>query len=83
MGGGEKKRRVRKLNERKFVFDWDANEDTSKDYDPIYTNRHEALMFGRGVRAGIDVKEQKKQRSAFYDELLEKRRTVEEKDRVK
>ena len=83
MGTTEKKRRVRKLNERKFVFDWDASEDTSKDYDPLYANRHEALMFGRGVLAGIDVKEQKKQRSAFYDELLEKRRTEEEKSRAK
>lgn len=83
MGAAEKKRKIRKLNERKFVFDWNAEEDTSKDYDPLYNNRHEALMFGRGVIAGIDVKEQKKQRSAFYDDLLEKRRTEEEKSRIK
>ncbi|KAI9027888.1 P-loop containing nucleoside triphosphate hydrolase protein [Hyaloraphidium curvatum] len=83
MGNDHKKRKIRKMNERKFVFDWDANEDTSKDYDPIYANRHEALLFGRGVIAGIDVKEQKRQRSAFYDELLEKRRSEEEKSRAK
>ena len=48
------------MNERKFVFDWDREEDTSKDYNPIYANRHEALLFGRGNIAGIDVASQRK-----------------------
>lgn len=37
----KKKRRVRRLNDRKFVFDWDASEDTSVDYNPLYKERHQ------------------------------------------
>ena len=41
LGIKEKKRKIRRMNEKKFVFDWDRDEDTSKDYNPIYANRHE------------------------------------------
>lgn len=37
----KKKRRVRRLNDRKFVFDWDASEDTSVDYNSLYKERHQ------------------------------------------
>lgn len=37
----KKKRRVRRLNDRKFVFDWDAGEDTSTDYNNLYKDRHQ------------------------------------------
>jgi len=40
----KKKRRVRRLNDRKFVFDWDAGEDTSVDYNPIYKEKHQACI---------------------------------------
>ncbi|ORX87426.1 P-loop containing nucleoside triphosphate hydrolase protein [Basidiobolus meristosporus CBS 931.73] len=82
MGGERRKRKIRKMNEKKFVFDWDANEDTSKDVNPIYSDRHGAQMFGRGHIAGIDIVEQKNARSEFYQELLEKRRTDDEKHRA-
>jgi ATP-dependent RNA helicase DDX23/PRP28 len=82
MGEERKKRKIRRMNEKKFVFDWDAGEDTSQDFNPLYAKRHNTQMFGRGHLAGIDVKEQKKQRSAFYDKLLEDRRTEEEKGRA-
>jgi ATP-dependent RNA helicase DDX23/PRP28 len=71
------------MNERKFVFDWDAGEDTSYDFNPLYANKHNAQMFGRGHLAGIDTKEQKKQQSEFYDRLLKERRTTEEIDRAR
>lgn len=61
--GGEKVRKkvARPTDRMKFVFDWDAKEDTSKDLNPLYNNLHEAsLLFGRGMRAGIDRREQKK-----------------------
>lgn len=32
----KRKRRIRRMNDRKFVFDWDAGEDTSNDYNPMY-----------------------------------------------
>lgn len=41
LGIVKKKRRVRRLNDRKFVFDWDAGEDTSIDYNPIYKEKHQ------------------------------------------
>lgn len=80
LGITKKKRRVRRLNDRKFVFDWDASEDTAVDYNPIYKERHTIQFFGRGHIAGIDLKSQKKEQSKFYGELLEMRRTVAEKE---
>lgn len=82
MGGERRKRKIRKMNEKKFVFDWAADEDTSYDFNPLYANRHDAQMFGRGHFAGMDIKEQIKQRSAFYNRMLEERRTEEEKGRA-
>lgn len=79
MGIVKKKKRIRRLNDRKFVFDWDAGDDTSIDYNQIYKNRHEIQFFGRGHIAGIDVKQQKRDQSKFYGDLLEKRRTHDEK----
>uniref|UniRef100_A0A1B6CIF5 Probable ATP-dependent RNA helicase DDX23 n=2 Tax=Clastoptera arizonana TaxID=38151 RepID=A0A1B6CIF5_9HEMI len=79
----KKKRRVRRLNDRKFVFDWDASEDTSVDYNPLYKERHQVQFFGRGNVAGIDIKAQKRDQSKFYGELLEKRRTEAEKEQEK
>lgn len=35
LGGVKKRRRTRHLNDRKFVFEWDASEDTSIDYNPL------------------------------------------------
>ncbi|KAI9323701.1 P-loop containing nucleoside triphosphate hydrolase protein [Dichotomocladium elegans] len=82
-GGERKKRKIRRMNERKFVFDWDAGEDTSFDFNPLYANPHSAQMFGRGHIAGIDIKEQKKHRSEFYNRLLQDRQTEEEHERAK
>ena len=79
----KKKKKVRKLNERKFVFDWDAGEDTSTDYNPLYKERHTIQLFGRGHVAGIDVKQQKKEQSKFYGDLMEARRSLGEKEQEK
>lgn len=62
------------------MFDWDVNEDTANDYNPIYKEKHELQLLGRGHVAGIDIKAQKKDNAVFYNHLMEKRRTVEEKD---
>lgn len=71
------------MHERKFIFDWDASEDTSTDYNKLYQKRHEVQFFGRGSIAGVDVNTQKKQKSEFYQEIMEKRRTQEEKTQEK
>jgi len=65
----EKKRIVKPSEKFKFVFDWDASEDTSKDINPIYNVKHEVLpQFGRGLVAGIDPKEQLKERKKYLSE---------------
>ena len=38
-----------------FNFEWDPEEDTSKDYNLLYKKRlTESHMFGRGCKAGYD-----------------------------
>ena len=44
LGGEKKRRRMRRLNERKFVFDWDASEDTSVDHNNIYKLKHQVQV---------------------------------------
>ena len=81
LGGVKRKKRIRKLNDKKFVFDWDVKEDTSHDYNPIYNDKHGIQFYGRGCIGGIDEREQKK--TSFYSELLDKRRTETQTDQEK
>ena len=62
------------------MFDWDTTEDTAADYNPLYKQKHEIQLMGRGHVAGIDIKTQKKEQASFYNKLMEKRRTNDEKD---
>ena len=76
LGMPKRRRHVAKPSE-KFAkarkFEWDPSEDTSADTNPLYSDRFQAsLLFGRGFRAGIDVREQRKQ-SKFLETLAEKR----------
>lgn len=72
LGAGRERKKAPKAAERfKFVFDWDAKEDTSRDLNPLYQNLHDAtLLFGRGFRAGIDRREQRKAAADHETELL-------------
>eukprot|EP00124_Ichthyophonus_hoferi_P002606 Ihof_evm3s185 gene=Ihof_evmTU3s185 len=84
LGAPKQKRKIRRMNEKKFVFDWDGNEDTSKDHNPLYNNRHQIhTLFGRGHIAGIDIKQQKKEAESFYSEYMGKRRSEESMDSKK
>jgi hypothetical protein len=40
LGAERRKKRIRRQNDRKFIFDWDNTDDTSADYNPIYSDRH-------------------------------------------
>ncbi|KXZ50152.1 hypothetical protein GPECTOR_17g788 [Gonium pectorale] len=72
-----KKRVLRPSEKFKFNFDWDSKDDTSRDLNPLYNNLHEAaLMFGRGMRAGIDRREQKKAAATVEADMLRKGRTA-------
>ncbi|CAE6503544.1 unnamed protein product [Rhizoctonia solani] len=48
LGVDKKKRKIRKMNDRKFVFDWDEQEDTGS------VQQSSAVMFGRGHLAGME-----------------------------
>lgn len=57
LGVNTKKRKVRKMNDRKFVFDWNVEEDTFSSDSPVAVgvNRQGAqVMFGRGHVGGFD-----------------------------
>ncbi|KIM55099.1 hypothetical protein SCLCIDRAFT_1221393 [Scleroderma citrinum Foug A] len=57
LGVTNKKRKIRKMNDRKFVFDWAEEEDTLTSDSPIAAgaNRQGAqVMFGRGRVGGMD-----------------------------
>ncbi|KAG6850585.1 hypothetical protein H0H93_011253 [Arthromyces matolae] len=57
LGVDKKKRKIRKMNDRKFVFDWDAQDDTYAEDAPgaVGSVRQGAqVMFGRGRIAGMD-----------------------------
>ncbi|KAL3473543.1 hypothetical protein BJX99DRAFT_248851 [Aspergillus californicus] len=47
------KKKRKRTTDRKFNFEWNAEEDTSGDYNPLYQSRHEANFFGRGRLAGF------------------------------
>ncbi|KAG0234102.1 mRNA splicing protein prp28 [Actinomortierella wolfii] len=81
MGIDDKVKKVKRRNDKKFVFDWNNDDDTSRDLNPIYNHRHSAQLFGRGHFAGMDVKSSKN-RSDFYDKLLASRRSTLEQARV-
>ncbi|KAL4529677.1 hypothetical protein Ndes2437B_g08758 [Nannochloris sp. 'desiccata'] len=73
----EKKKIVKTADRFKFNFDWDAKDDTSRDLNPLYQDTHEAaLLFGRGFRAGIDRREQKKASAEAETETLRRARSA-------
>ena len=48
------KKKRKRTTEKKFNFEWDAEEDTSPDYNPLYQSRAEGLaFFGRGRLGGF------------------------------
>ncbi|KAF2237540.1 pre-mRNA-splicing ATP-dependent RNA helicase PRP28 [Viridothelium virens] len=47
------KKKRKRTTEKKFNFEWNAEEDTSPDYNPLYQARAEANFFGRGHLGGF------------------------------
>ncbi|KAF7322906.1 hypothetical protein HMN09_00070100 [Mycena chlorophos] len=57
LGVDKKRRKLRKNNDRKFVFDWDNQDDTMDDDAPSWVGSQRQgaqVMFGRGHLAGMD-----------------------------
>ena len=46
------KKKRRRTTDKKFNFEWNNEEDTSPDYNPLYQVRAEANLFGRGRLGG-------------------------------
>ena len=70
-----RKKTLKPSEKFRFNFDWEAQDDTSKDLNPLYNNTHEAaLLFGRGLRAGVDRREQMKAAAAHQQDALKKMR---------
>jgi ATP-dependent RNA helicase DDX23/PRP28 len=82
LGVKEVKTRVVKPSEkfaRIYKFDWEPTEDTSKDTNPLYSQPLEVTpLFGKGYRAGIDMREQRKQ-NRYLLELTLRRQEDERK----
>eukprot|EP00210_Caulerpa_lentillifera_P000004 g4.t1 len=78
LGQEKVKKRVLKPSEKfRFNFDWDVGDDTSRDLNPLYNNPHEAApLFGRGMRAGMDRREQKKEATSRELALLQSSRNA-------
>ncbi|WOH16169.1 hypothetical protein DCAR_0935718 [Daucus carota subsp. sativus] len=77
-GSNKPKRRVKKPRER--FGDWDDCEDTSRNIDPWYQNRHEARpLYGRGLLAGIDRREQKEAAKKEIRDAIRRREGMVEK----
>uniref|UniRef100_A0A0K0E1D3 Probable ATP-dependent RNA helicase DDX23 n=1 Tax=Strongyloides stercoralis TaxID=6248 RepID=A0A0K0E1D3_STRER len=70
----EKKKRRRKLHGKNFNFDWEETDDTSKDYDKLYKERHEIQFFGRGHIAGMDPNEMERDKKDYYQSVREERK---------
>jgi ATP-dependent RNA helicase DDX23/PRP28 len=72
LGAKKPKKRVIKPSDKfRFSFDWENSEDTSGDMNSLYQTPHEAqLLFGRGFRAGMDRREQKKEAAKNEKEEL-------------
>ena len=47
------KKKRRRTTEKKFNFSWNAEEDTSNDYNPLYQARVQANFYGRGRLGGF------------------------------
>ena len=77
MGQKKEKKKVAKPSDKfKFKFDWESKEDTSRDLNELYDRTYDApLAFGRGLRAGVDRRVQKKENSAHQMSLISKSRS--------
>lgn len=68
----QKKRR--RTTEKKFNFEWDADEDTSKDYDPVYAQQASSII-GAGRLAGFGAEAEEEAAKRFA-------RGIEDRDPV-
>lgn len=66
------KKKRKRTTEKKFNFEWNAEEDTSMDHNPLYQSRAEVSGFGRG-RLGGFADEAEATAALKYAKALEER----------
>lgn len=66
------KKKRKRTTEKKFNFEWNAEEDTTQNHDPIYENRAETNFFGRGHLGGYGASSDMAQ-AVKYAKALEER----------
>lgn len=71
----------RRTTEKKFNFEWDADEDTSKDYDPVYAQQASSII-GAGRLAGFGA-EAEEEAAKKFARGLEERDPVNGRQRAK
>lgn len=76
-----KKKRMR-TTERKFNFEWDADEDTSRDNDPLYTQQS-ANRSGSFAGVGGEFDDQAEERAHKRARMIEQRDPENGRDRAK
>jgi len=88
LGTKKKKKKIMKPSEkfaRIFQFDWESTDDTSQDLNPLYQQRaNVSLAFGRGYRAGVDMRAQRKKNTYMTDltKFRQQQQREEEKKRL-
>jgi ATP-dependent RNA helicase DDX23/PRP28 len=64
------KKKRRRTTEKKFNFEWNDEEDTSPDYNPIYQQRAEATFYGRGKLGGFTEEIAEKGTHKFIESMI-------------
>ena len=73
MGIQDKKpKKIKKASDKKFVFDWDKEEDTSQNTDSF--GEYKSSILGRSWIGGLDPNSQAKERSEIYQKALKDRK---------
>jgi ATP-dependent RNA helicase DDX23/PRP28 len=66
------KKKRRRTTEKKFNFEWNDEEDTSVDYNPIYNQKAEANFFGRGKLGGFTDDSAEHGKRGFIEAMVER-----------
>ncbi|USP75358.1 uncharacterized protein yc1106_02632 [Curvularia clavata] len=66
------KKKRKRTTEKKFNFEWNEEEDTSRDYNPIYQQKAEASFFGRGRLGGFSEEVTDKATQRMVEAIIER-----------
>ncbi|KAI4642211.1 mRNA splicing protein prp28 [Alternaria ventricosa] len=66
------KKKRKRTTEKKFNFEWNEEEDTSHDYNPIYQQKAEASFFGRGRLGGFSEEVTSAATKKMIDAIIER-----------